>query len=60
MLLPIHFHKTVCKKDTIKPEVKKIGARMEIQPRLKSNIPMKNLGKNMCSILTTSKKLIKR
>lgn len=33
---------------------------MEIQPRLKSNIPMKNLDESNCSILTTNRKLIKR
>jgi hypothetical protein len=40
--------------------IKKIGAGIEIQPRLKSNIPMKNLGEYSCSILTTNTKLIKR
>ena len=60
MLLPIQFSDSVLKWDTIKPAVKKIGARIKIQPRLKSNIPMKNLGKSICSILPTSKKLIKR
>ena len=33
---------------------------MEIQPRLKSNIPMKNRGESMCSIYTKLNKLIKR
>ncbi len=39
---------------------KKIGAGIEIQPRLKSNIPMKNRSEYTYCILTTSIKLIKR